>query len=208
MFALSAGSRAPVLLWRATHAVPAPFVSKPTPTPSIAASIRKQNGSAAPRGFRPRPEVLTKAQLLRAAKVARSSVTAVPMAHRPRPGGRNRMWNTSSNISRASELARFRSKPRPLTPSQCRHCRLKQPSTTRRTVSCHCSERNPPVSRSATGRLYVRRYTSSPRPLKPKGGRSSAYCATNESSSRKVCSSRRRSRRRAASSARASSEAA
>ena len=60
------------------------------------ASNRKQNGLL-PSSFRFWVE--TKAQLFRAAYRWRSSVMGVPIAHRPRPGGKNFIVKMRSNIS-------------------------------------------------------------------------------------------------------------
>ncbi len=80
------------------HAPVAARVSKPTPTPSIAASIKKQYGSttSTPRCV---VDVDTNAQLFNAAYVCLCSVMGDPMAHSPRPGGMNFMSNIREYIS-------------------------------------------------------------------------------------------------------------
>ena len=74
----------------------APFVSNPTPTPSIEASMRKQNGFE--NSF-VMLSVETKAQLFKAAKSFFSSVIGVPIAQSPLPGGKNFMLKMRSYIS-------------------------------------------------------------------------------------------------------------
>mmetsp|Transcript_25581 Transcript_25581/g.89144 ORF Transcript_25581/g.89144 Transcript_25581/m.89144 type:complete len:375 (+) Transcript_25581:2247-3371(+) len=149
--------------------VSAPRVSNPTPTPSIDASMRKQNGRD---GLSFTLSVLTNAQLFSAANRRRSSVSADPMAHSPRPGGMNFMWKMRRYISCADVCARHG-----FQPSWCvsihRFCMLYVPLTTRSTVWYHCS-----FSPLGSTREYVRWYTSSPSPLKPKGGRSSRNFST------------------------------
>mmetsp|Transcript_30235 Transcript_30235/g.48468 ORF Transcript_30235/g.48468 Transcript_30235/m.48468 type:complete len:206 (+) Transcript_30235:538-1155(+) len=125
----SSGSRTCIFCFEAS-------VSNPTPTPSMEASIRKQNGSDT--FFEGLVLVETKAQLFSAAYTPLSSVNCEPIAHNPRPGGKNLKLKMRSNISSASICFLLSSQPSPLDCSQP-FCILKVPSTTRCTVSCQSS---------------------------------------------------------------------
>ena len=81
--------------------VPAPRVSNPTPTPSMLMSMRKVKGAAK---FCRMFSVLRKAQFISAALPVRS-MESVPMAHRPRPGGRNLKVKMRSYMSCADRCA-------------------------------------------------------------------------------------------------------
>ena len=137
--------------------------------------MRKANGAAGSRAsapVSPMSAVETNAQLLSGANSRRSSVSAVPIAHSPRPGGRNFIWKMRSNMSRASACAAAASHGSRCS-AQCRCCIRNVPFTTRAIVSPQRSWRP-----SARAREYVRRYTSSPRPLNPNGGGSRRHKAT------------------------------
>ena len=82
----------------------APKSSKPTPTPSIDASIRNANGFAG--SFFVISRVETKAQFCSAAEFFCSLTNGVPITQSPRPGGVHFKLNKRSNASFADAAAR------------------------------------------------------------------------------------------------------
>src|SRR5690606_21160629 len=160
----------------------APLRSKPTPIPSIDASIRNPNGSAGlSDAISP---VDTNAQFRRAALIFCSLTSGDPILLRPRPGGVHLKWNIRSKASFAVRwaLASFHGSRLALTKSFWIE---NMPSITRRQTSTHVSLRP-----SSLIREYVLRKVISPTELPaasvyPQGTSRSVYWETNLSESLK-----------------------
>ena len=132
----------------------APLSSKPTPTPSMEASIRKANGLA---GFNlVIDSVDTKEQFCKAAEFFCSFTRGVPITHRPLPGGVHFRFHRRSNASfaEACALASFQGRRLDFAWSFCREY---MPLMTRSHTSTQVS-----LVPSSFNREYVRRKVISP----------------------------------------------
>jgi hypothetical protein len=114
----------------------APLESKPTPTPSMEASIRKANGPVG--STLVMSPVLTNAQFCRAAELRWTMTSGVPIIQRPRPGGVHLKVNIRSKASCAARAALWSFQGSRLV-LQWSFWIENMPSITRRQTSCQRS---------------------------------------------------------------------